>query len=79
MNNLPNFPGASAVYTRALKITASLNAVEYVRQKHAAHKRGCKTFRFTPNSDAVAIIAAMNKGDEEFLKAMNHQFMHVWC
>lgn len=76
MSNLPNFPGASVVYARAEKIASHLNAQEYARQSAAA--RGRK-FRFTPNYDAAVIIDAMNKGDEETLKSMNHQFMHVWA
>jgi hypothetical protein len=74
-SNLPNWNGASIVYARASQICEWLNARRYTEQKAAA--RG-KKFRFMPSYDADLIIKAMAAGDEESLKAMNAQFMHVW-
>ena len=75
MSNLPDFPGAAVVYDRAQRIAAHLNAARYAAQVKIA--KG-KKFKFMPDDDAVAIVDAMNRGDEESLKAFNHQFRHVW-
>lgn len=74
MGNLPNFPGASVVYTRAALVLEHINATAYARQKAAAKGR---KFRFAPNSDADLLVRAMNEGDEELLKSMNNQFRHI--
>lgn len=75
MTNLPSFNGAAAVYERAEKICSSLNAARYAAQAKIA--KG-KKFKFMPDDDATAIIDAMGRGDEETLKAFNHQFRHIW-
>lgn len=75
MTNLPSFDGAAVVYERAEAICSSLNAARYAAQAKAAKGR---KFKFMPDDDATAIIDAMNRGDEETLKAFNHQFCRIW-
>lgn len=75
MNNLPDFPGASVVYSRASMIAAHLNAQEYDAQRKKVKGR---KFKFSPNRDASILIDAMNRGDEDVLKAMNYRFRDVW-
>jgi len=74
MSTLPNFPGAAVVYARAEAIATKLNADEYRKQREGNKN---KRFRFSPNAEAAFIIDAMNRGDEEALKAANHQYRHL--
>jgi hypothetical protein len=75
MTNLPSFDGANVVYERAQVVCSHLNAARYTKQAKIANGR---KFKFIPDDDATAIIEAMNRGDEETLKAFNHQFRHLW-
>ncbi len=67
-DNMPNINGASTVYSRALRILAHINALEYARQKTANKGRALRSYR--PPYDADLLITAMNKGDEETLKGL---------
>ena len=75
MSNLPKWAGADTVYTRAGRIASALNLDSY-RAQRAASKR--KRFRFSPPPEAIAIIEAMNRGDEESLKAFTFQYRHLY-
>ena len=71
---LPNFPGAETVYRRAETICQKMNANEYKAQRAACKN---KRFRFHPSSDACSIIDAMNRGDEEMLKAAIYAYRNL--
>lgn len=68
MQDLPNWDGAATVYRRAQAIATHLCRAAYETQR-AQYKR--KTgFRFYAPQEARDIIDAMNRGDEETLKAI---------
>lgn len=73
--SLPDFPGAATVYERAEMITHHLCRDAYASQ---TAKGRTARFRFNPPAEAEAIIRAMNSGDEEALKAANHEHRHIW-
>lgn len=75
MSNLPNFPGAAVVYRRAEAILQALNSDEYKRQLAANKGRKLKSYR--PPAESDAIVDAMNKGNEEALKAATHEYRHL--
>ena len=66
MSNLPNWPGASVVYSRVYKINAAKCAAAY-----AAATTGPKSKRrkyYVPE-DVAAATEHLNAGNEEALKA----------
>lgn len=75
MSNLPEWNGAATVYDRCETICRVLNARKY---EHDRRNDKRKSFRFTSHDDARAIIDAMNKGNEEILKAFCHEYRELW-
>lgn len=73
MSNLPQWAGAATVYDRVEMIATALCRSEYEAQR----SRG-KVRRFSPPQEAIDIIAAMNAGEEEALKAIAYQYRNVW-
>lgn len=78
-NTLPSWRGASAAYSKAYKILEILNQKEAAAQKRAHTKRGraASTFRYRPTAEIKAFTAALNKGDEEKIKAFNLVYGHM--
>lgn len=74
-SNLPDWSGADVVYARCFLICTCLNEQAYKAQRLADRS---KRFRFLPDPEADAIIAAMNAGDEEALKAATYQHRRLW-
>lgn len=75
-SNLPEWSGAAVVYARCYLICESLNLEAYRSQRGGWRRK--TGFRFTPDPEADAIIAAMNVGDEEALKAAAYQHRRLW-
>lgn len=76
---LPSWPGAAAAYKRADKLLARLCEREADAQGKAHCKRGrsISTFRYNPSDDVRAWIDALDKGDEEQIKAFNLTFLYL--
>lgn len=70
-DTLPRWPGADAVYRRVGLITKEMGRREYAG--FLARKRPLKSDRFAPSQALTALIDAMNRGDEEVLKAALHE------
>ena len=58
---LPNWQGASAVYSRAYRVLEALAKAGHVTRT----KRRC-----TPSEDVTALITALAKGEEELIKGL---------
>ena len=78
-NTLPSWRGASAAYSKADKILEVWNRKEAAAQKRAHTKRGraASTFRYRPTAEIKAFTDALNKGDEEKIKAFNLIYGHM--
>ena len=65
--NLPQWPGAGAVYSYLYRALEKLGAANWRTAQRRSKNR--RTFRCpSPTEDMVDIIAALNSGDEERLK-----------
>lgn len=73
---LPDWAGAAVVYERCRVITMSLNVAAYASQRHAWKRK--TGFRFSPSAEAESIIDAMDRGDEEALKAVTWTYRNIW-
>jgi len=75
--NLPNWAGASAVYSRLMKAANDIQSRAYHTQR-TNDKR--KSFRFSPHEDGLEISQALAIGDEETCKAlvMRHHDL-IWA
>jgi hypothetical protein len=71
-SNLPNWPGADSVYAKVSAILKEMGAREY--KAFCARKKPRKSDRFAPSETMDTIIAAMNMGDEEALKAAQYAY-----
>jgi hypothetical protein len=71
MSNLPTWPGADVCYTRAGMITDHLCRSSY---QAAKVKKGWR-----PPEEATDLINAMNRGDEEAIKAACQRYSHIWA
>lgn len=65
--NLPNWTGASTIYSRLMKAANNIQSRAYHAQR-ATDKR--KRFRFSPHEDGLQISRALAIGDEETCKAL---------
>lgn len=76
-NSVPGWSGASAAYSKAQQSLERLNAAEYQTQLRRHLKRGHarSTFRYSPPQEVRDVIEAMDRGDEESIKAFN--LMHL--
>lgn len=72
--NLPQWTGASAVYSYLYKVLEQLGAEEWSRTRAAAKKRGRKPHGIGPTDEMKEIIEALNRGDEETLKAIQMKY-----
>ena len=74
----PSWSGAATVYARCGAICKALNEAAYAAQ--TSKSKGKKLKQFSPSPDAELIIEAMNKGDEESLKAIagSYLYRHYW-
>ena len=70
MANLPNWHGADEAYRRAYVWTAAVNARAYASAKD---KR-----RWVQPDDVTEMINALNQGDEETIKGLNHRHIADW-
>lgn len=70
IDNLPPWPGAAVCYSRAYKWTQVVAARAYHETKD---KR-----RYLMPDDVTAMIAALNVGDEETIKALNQRHIKEW-
>jgi hypothetical protein len=68
-SNLPDWSGADGAYRRAAIITANMAKAGHVKRIGRGEKAKCEV-----SADLQDYIEAMNKGDEEQIKALNH----VW-
>jgi len=73
--SLPTWPGADAIYDRAQTIATAICASAYKEQRSKWKRK--TGFRFSVPEDARAIIDAMNRGDEEYLKHAIYQNLNV--
>lgn len=64
--NLPSWPGASVVYSRVYRINETLCELAYLQ--HLTTRRR-KSDRYTVPAEVRASIEALDRGDEEALKA----------
>jgi hypothetical protein len=71
MSNLPTWPGADVCYSRAGMITAHLCKTAY---QAAKVKKGWR-----PPEEATDLIKAMDRGDEEAIKAACLRYTHIWA
>ena len=72
-DNLPDWPGADAVYRRCQAINESL-----CRASYQAWRMGKRRYVWTPPDDVLAAIRAMDAGDEESLKAWAARHRDLW-
>ncbi len=63
MSNLPNWPGAAAVYSRAYKV------LEYMAQNGHVTRTFFRRWYCTVSEEMSYFIDALNEGDEEKIKA----------
>lgn len=70
MSNLPAWPGADVCYARAGKINEHLCRTSYAAAKV---KKGWR-----PPEEVTELIQAMNRGDEEVIKAACLRYSHIW-
>jgi len=67
----PSWPGADKIYSRLYKVLEMMGHAEWKSQVAQAKKQRRKLKRFSPSGGMQDIIDALNKGDEEELKALN--------
>lgn len=67
MDNLPNFPGARACYSRAYVLLDAMAKAGHVKIIRA--RRGSKQ-HCVVSEDMENLIDALNKGDEERIKGL---------
>lgn len=72
-NGLPSWAGADKAYQRAREKLEKLNREHYQSQRRAHLKAGRKasTFRYTPPEEIRSATRALDRGDEEAIKAFN--------
>ncbi|MFO0449971.1 MAG: hypothetical protein ACK52I_15135 [Pseudomonadota bacterium] len=68
-SNLPDWPGADGAYRRTVIIIANMAKAGHIKRIGRGEKAKCEV-----SADLQDYIEAMNKGDEERIKALNH----VW-
>ena len=71
MSNLPTWPGADGSYARAVKINEHLCLTSYAAAKFMKGWR--------PPEEVTELIQAMNRGDEEAIKAACQRYPHIWA
>ena len=62
--NLPDWPGASVVYSRMYRILEHMARTGHVTINRARGRTWC-----TPSAEMMAATAALDRGDEEACKA----------
>jgi len=75
MSNLPSWPGAAAVYSKAYRVLENM-----ARRGHATppvKRRGKIVKPGTVSDEMEALIDALNRGDEETIKGLLLQ-THVY-
>jgi hypothetical protein len=79
MSNLPNWNGADEAYRRAGVINRKLCARAWEAAMDSAKHdyRKARKLYVLPE-DVATMIVAMNAGDEETMKALNHQYRELW-
>lgn len=77
MNNLPEWPGAEIVYHRVMNINGARCKNSY--SDWLSVKRKKSEVWEAPEDIAEHIIPAMNRGDEEVLKAYMAQWPQFWA
>lgn len=75
-SNLPSWPGASVCYSRAMLILQKRNGAAYAAW-HANPKRK-KRDRWSPDEESAALVVALDKGDEEAIKAACYTYRDLW-
>lgn len=75
-DNLPQWPGAATAYSRAYLWTNAVAAESY-RAAYAMEKRRPKNWRVP--EDVATAIDALNRGDEEMIKALNWRYVRHWA
>lgn len=76
MSNLPAWPGAETVYQRVQNINGARCKSSY--SDWIAARKKSKDWR-APEEIADYIIPAMNRGDEEVMKAYAAQWPQFWA
>lgn len=76
MDNLPQWPGAETVYHRVMNINGARCKNSYSAWIEA--RKPSRDWR-APDDITDTIIPAMNRGDEETLKAYKAQYPQFWA
>jgi len=74
MSNLPNWPGASAAYSRAYRIMSNMARKGYVTPPIIG-KRGRVLKSGHISQEMEDYVKALNSGDEETIKGLNLQYL----
>jgi hypothetical protein len=79
MSNLPNWNGADEAYRRAGVINRKLCYLAWKAAMNGAkgNYRKARKLYVLPE-DVGRMIVAMDAGDEETMKALNHQYRDIW-
>lgn len=70
----PDWPGSDVVYSRLYRLLEKMGADNWKSAVEQAKKRRRKVKPPAPTEDMKTIIKALDKGDEEELKGLMHQF-----
>lgn len=73
ISNLPTWPGADVCYSRAMRINETLCAASYAACKDSKSRKAWRA-----PEDVCEAIAAMDRGDEEAIKAWNARHQSIW-
>lgn len=78
-SNLPEWPGADESYRRAQIINSALCARAWDAALVSAKGNRKQAYKiYSVPEDSQTLIDAMNAGDEETIKALNHQYRDLW-
>lgn len=73
-SNLPGWPGADTAYARAYVVLRHMAMSGHVD----AVRKGSRVVRCIPSTEMESFIDALNRGDEESIKAVNHGYRETW-
>jgi hypothetical protein len=72
--SIPEWPGASAVYSTLYKVLDNMGAENWKAEVARAKKKRVKPRPPHPTDDMEAIMRALDAGDEESLKALQLKY-----